>query len=101
MSAATLRVVAFELALTREISDTALAARFDGEPMVQSFRVGISGRVWITTAEALTVPGFGRPWMAARLTELRDEMGSRAFERALRAGLRVHASAPVALPLAA
>ena len=53
--------------------------------MVQSFRVGKSGRVWITTAEALTVPGFGRPWVAARLTELRDEMGARAFQRALRA----------------
>ena len=57
-----------EFELTREISDTALAHRFDGEPMVQSFRVGKSGRVWITTAEALTVPGFGRPWVAARLT---------------------------------
>jgi len=89
-----------ELELTREISDTALAHRFDGEPMVQSFRVGASGRVWITTAEALTVPGFGRPWVAARLTELRAEMGSRAFNRALRGGLRLHAAAP-ALPLAA
>ena len=68
--------------------------------MVQCFRVGKSGRVWITTAEALTVPGFGRPWVSARLTELRDEMGSRAFQRALRDGLRLHAAAP-ALPLAA
>ena len=54
--------------LIREIPDTALAPQFDGEPMVQSFRVaGGAGRVWITTAEALTVPGFGRPWVAARL----------------------------------
>ncbi len=89
-----------ELELTREISDTALAHRFDGEPMVQSFRVGATGRVWITTADALAVPGFGRPWVAAQLTELRDEMGPRAFQRALRAGLRLHAAVP-ALPLAA
>ena len=62
--AARLRAVAFEL--IREIPDTALAARFDGEPMVQSFRASREprGRVWITTAEALTVPGFGRPWVA-------------------------------------
>ena len=89
-----------ELELTREISDTALAHRFEGEPMVQSFRVGRSGRVWITTAEALTVPGFGRPWVAARLVELRAEMGARAFSRALREGVRLHPAAP-ALPLAA
>ncbi len=89
-----------EFELTREISDTALADRFDGEPMVQSFRVGKSGRVWITTAEALTVPGFGRPWVAAQLTSLRAELGARAFNRALRHGVRLHAVAP-ALPLAA
>jgi hypothetical protein len=92
---------AVDLEITREISDTALAHRFDGEPMVQSFRVGRSGRVWITTAEALTVPGFGRPWVAARLTELREQMGARAFDRALRSGLRLHAGEPAALPLAA
>jgi hypothetical protein len=90
-----------EFELTREISDTALAHRFDGEPMVQSFRVGKSGRVWITTAEALTVPGFGRPWVAAQLTSLRAELGARAFNRALREGLQLHAAAPTALPLAA
>ena len=46
--------------LIREIPDVGLAARFDGEPMVQSFRVqGRDGRVWITTREALTIPGFG------------------------------------------
>ena len=50
--------------LIREIPDTSLAPQFDGEPMVQSFLVaGGAGRVWITTAEALTVPGFGRPWV--------------------------------------
>jgi len=93
--------MAFELTLVREISDTALAPRFDGEPMVQSFRVGVNGRVWITTAEALTVPGFGRPWVTARLTELREQMGARRFDRAVRSGLRLHAAAPAALPLAA
>jgi hypothetical protein len=87
--------------LIREISDTALADRFDGEPMVQSFLVGDGGRVWITTAEALTVPGFGRPWVAARLSELRDELGERAFQRALAGGLRLHADASAALALAA
>ena len=46
------------------------------------------------------MPGFGRPWVAARLTDLRAEMGPRAFQRALRAGLRLHAAAR-ALPLAA
>jgi hypothetical protein len=94
-----LRAVEFEL--TREISDTAFAHRFDGEPMVQSFRVGTSGTVWITTADALTVPGFGRPWVAARLTRLRDEMGARAFDRALRRGLRLRVAEPAELPLAA
>jgi hypothetical protein len=90
--------VAFEL--TREVPDTALAWRFDGEPMVQSFVVEGLGRVWITTAEALAVPGFGRPWVAARLTALRAEMGARAFNRALAAGLRLRA-AELAVPLAA
>ena len=55
--------------------------------MVQSFLVplprGRSGRVWITTAEALAVPGFGRPWVAAQLTALREELGAREFNRAL------------------
>ncbi len=68
--------------------------------MVQSFRVGPSGRVWITTAEALTVPGFGRPWVAEQLTALRAELGARAFNRALRNGVRLYAAAP-ALELAA
>jgi hypothetical protein len=89
--------------LIREIPDTSLAGRFDGEPMVQSFVVaGRRGRVWITTAEALTVPGFGRPWVAGRLEAQRAAMGPRAFNRALAAGLRLHADdVSSALPLAA
>ena len=94
------------MALIREIPDTALADRFDGEPMVQSFLVtfprGRSGRVWITTAEAMTVPGFGRAWVAAELTELREALGARAFQRAVLAGVRLRAGVPVAeLALAA
>jgi hypothetical protein len=91
------RVTASEL--VREAPDTLLAARFDGEPMVQSFRAG-PGRVWIATAEALTIPRFGREWVAGRLTDLEAEMGRRAFNVALRRGLRLHADAPV-LALAA
>jgi hypothetical protein len=91
--------------LIREIPDVALAARFDGEPLVQSFRVelarGRTGRVWITTREAFLVPGFGRPWVAGQLEALRASMGTRAFNRALADGIRLHAAAPAALPLAA
>ena len=97
--------MAYQHDLIREIPDTALAGRFDGEPLVQSFSValprGRTGRVWITTAEALEVPGFGRPWVAARLTELRQERGARALNRALAEGLRLHASTATALSLAA
>jgi hypothetical protein len=82
----------FEQALAREVPDTSLAGEFDGEPLVQSFRVG-SGRVWITTAEALEVPGFGRPWVAARLAELRAELGPEQLEAELAAGLRLRAAA--------
>lgn len=83
--------------LTREISDTGLASRFDGEPMVQSFTVeGYRGRVWITTAEAMTIPGFGREWVAARLAE----RPRRALRRELAAGLRLRVSEP-ALAIAA
>jgi hypothetical protein len=83
--------------LTREISDTGLASRFDGEPMVQSFTVdGYRGRVWITTAEALTIPGFGREWVAARLAE----RPRKTLRRDLAAGLRLRA-AERALALAA
>ena len=42
--------------------------------LVRSFRVGDAGFAWITTAEALAVPAFGREWMASRLTELEAEM---------------------------
>ena len=89
--------------LIREIPDTSLAWRFDGEPMVQSFLVaGRRGRVWITTAEALTVPGFGRPWVVHRLEALRASMGLRAFNRALASGLRLHPDdVASAVPLAA
>ncbi len=52
----------------RELPNTDHAARYDGEPMVQCFRVGDLGHVWITTAEALTVPGFGVPWIQSALT---------------------------------
>lgn len=87
--------------LIREVPDVALAAEFDGEPLVQSFRVvSPRGRVWITTAEALTVPAFGRPWVDARLLELRASLGKRAFARELSRGVRLHVS-DVALPLAA
>jgi hypothetical protein len=94
------------MALTREIPDTDLAGRFDGEPMVQSFLVslprGRAGRVWITTAEALTVPGFGRPWVAAELIALREALGARALHRALADGVRLRAGVPAAsLALAA
>jgi hypothetical protein len=86
------------LSLVREAPDTALTAAFDGEPMVQSFAVplpgGRTGRAWITTAEALTVPGFGRPWVAAQLRDADPE--------ALAAGLRLRPAAVAAeLPLAA
>jgi hypothetical protein len=74
--------------LVREAPDTLLAQRFDGEPMVQSFRAG-PGHAWIPTAEALTIPRFGR------------ELGRRAFNAALRRGLRLHAAPPAELPLAA
>ncbi len=88
--------------LIREIPDTSQAAAFDGEPMVQSFRVrGRKGRVWITTAEALSVPAFGRPWVQAQLAAQREALGTRAFNRALAAGIRLRAGAGEALPLAA
>ena len=88
--------------LIREVPDTSLASLFDGEPMVQSFVVaGRRGRVWITTAEALLVPGFGRVWVAAQLEALRASMGLRAFNRALAAGIRLRAEQPAALSLAA
>jgi hypothetical protein len=97
--------VAYETALIREIPDTDLAPEFGGEPMVQSFLVplsrGRSGRVWITTADALAVPGFGRPWVASCLSALRSELGPREFNRALAAGLQLRAELPAALLVAA
>ena len=73
--------------LIREIPDVGLAAQFDGEPLVQSFAVGDLGRAWITTAEALAIPAFGRQWVADRLNELDPD----ELPRALAAGLRLHA----------
>jgi hypothetical protein len=97
-----IHTVAFDL--IREIPDVSLAAAFDGEPLVQSFLVPLSrgrqGRVWLTTAEAFTVPGFGRPWVSAQLVELQASMGTRALHRALSDGLRLRVGVP-ALALAA
>ncbi|HEY6891412.1 MAG TPA: hypothetical protein VI300_26635 [Solirubrobacter sp.] len=91
--------------LIREIPDVSLAAEFDGEPLVQSFVVpmtrGRVGRVWITTAEAFTVPAFGRPWVAAQLVELQAALGTRAFNRALVSGVRLRAEVPAAEALLA
>jgi hypothetical protein len=86
--------------LTREVPDTLLAERFDGEPMVQSFTVAGLGSVWITTADALTIPAFGRPWVCAQLAALREDLGSDELARLLAGGLRLYAEAP-ALALAA
>jgi hypothetical protein len=97
-----IHTVAFDL--IREIPDVSLAAEFDGEPLVQSFAVpmtrGRVGRVWITTAEAFTVPAFGRPWVSAQLAELQAALGTRAFNRALVASVRLRADVPT-LALAA
>ena len=54
---------------------------------------GRSGRVWITTAEAFTIPGFGAPWVAGQLAALQAQMGTRAFNRALLDGLRLRVEA--------
>jgi hypothetical protein len=88
------------LELTREVPDTQLAGQFAGEPMVQTFAVHGLGIVWITTTEAMRVPGFGRPWVAGQLTALRRELGEDEFARRLADGLRLYAEAP-ALALAA
>jgi hypothetical protein len=100
--------------LTREVPDTDLADVFEGEPMVQSFLVEekptgarlpsgerfgasagqapLAGRVWITTAEAFLVPGFGRAWVAGRLAAYDpDELPA-----LLAAGLRLRAGELVA-----
>jgi len=76
----------------RELPNTDHAARFAGEPMVQCFRVGDLGYVWITTAEAMTVPGFGIPWVMGRLAALDpDELPALLAD-----GLRLRADALVA-----
>lgn len=71
--------------------------------MVQSFTVplpgGGSGRAWITTAEALAIPAFGRAWVSARLTALADEVGEVQLSASLAAGLRLRLAAETA-PLA-
>lgn len=77
--------------LIREQPNTDHAHRFDGEPLVQSFRVGDLGYVWITTAEAMTVPGFGIPWVTGQLARYEaDELRT-----ALAGGLRLRAEALV------
>jgi hypothetical protein len=83
------RRVVDALTILREPPDTRRFADFDGEPMVQSFVVGELGRAWITTAEALTIPGFGRRWVAEQLSSLEPE----ELERALAVGLRLRADA--------
>jgi len=81
-----------QLEVRRELPDTELAEQFEGEPMVQSFQVGDLGRVWITTAEALAVPGFGRAWILGRLAAYDpDELPA-----LLAAGLRLRADELVA-----
>jgi hypothetical protein len=76
----------------RELPNTDHAARFDGEPMVQSFRVADLGYVWITTAEAMTVPGFGVQWILGRLAaQDPDELPALLAD-----GLRLRAGALVA-----
>ena len=78
--------------LIRELPNTDHAHRFDGEPLVQSFLVGNLGYVWITTAEAMTVPGFGIPWVTGQLARYdADEL-----REALAGGLRLRAAALVA-----
>ena len=81
-----------EFEVTREVPDTDLAGQFDGEPMVQSFSVGSLGRVWITTAEAMRVPGFGRAWIVGRLAAYDPE----ELPALLADGLRLRASELVA-----
>jgi hypothetical protein len=74
--------------LIRERPNTDHAHRFDGEPMVQSFLVGDLGYVWITTAEAMTVPGFGLPWVTGQLAHYdADEL-----RVAVAGGLRLRAA---------
>ena len=78
--------------LIRELPNVDHAHRFDGEPLVQSFRVGELGYVWITTAEAMTVPGFGVLWVAGQLAAY----GADELRAAVAGGLRLRAGALVA-----
>lgn len=89
-------VAAFDqLGIEREPPDAALAAARHGHPLVQSFRVplpgGGHGRCWITTAEAMAAPGFGRVQVAAILNRMAARDGEDAVVAALRspAGLRL------------
>ena len=70
--------------------------------MVQSFTVplagGGSGQAWITTAEALAIPAFGRTWVSARLIALADEVGEVTLLASLAAGLRLRSAAETAPP---
>ena len=75
-----------------------------GSTASRSYRASVvqdRGRVWITTREAFAIPGFGAPWVAGQLVALQAQMGTRAFNRALREGLRLRVEAEAALPLAA
>ena len=78
--------------LIRELPNVDHAHRFDGEPLVQSFRVGEVGYVWITTAEAMTVPGFGVQWVAGQLARYEPD----ELRVAVAGGLRLRAGALVA-----
>jgi len=78
--------------LIRELPNVDHAHRVDGEPLVQSFRVGELGYVWITTAEAMTVPGFGVQWVAGQLAAY----GADELRAAVTGGLRLRAGALVA-----
>jgi hypothetical protein len=92
------------LTICREGPDADRAGEFGGETMVQSFVVplpgGGNGRVWITTAEALAIPAFGRRWVAARLVALADEVGEKALVASLATGLRLRSAEETAPPAA-
>ena len=82
--------------LIREVPDVGLAARFDGEPLVQSFRgaaVARPDRPRLDHDRARRSPcrASARPWVAGQLAALQAQLGTRAFNRALLAGVRLHA----------
>jgi hypothetical protein len=78
-----------------EQPDTALAHRFGGIAMVQSFAIalpdGEHGRCWLPTAVALRRPGLGRAWIAGRLAARIELLGWDAVRAELLAadGLRL------------